>query len=236
MASGLSIQITESAERSNLAAFVSRVLQLDDAAVIRLHRRSAPGILTAWAETGFGVLAARTVRADLEIADVTVAASVLRDGLDALSGAIGSGSGSAADWAVPLGYSMDSAWQGALPPEEGFNHVDDVPATTLQNLAHQGAELATANAGPQGPPRALLDQQVLLVSAPGDPFRNPPVSIPMRVVFALTAMGFVPDPADAAEQVRVRVTPVWLRLDARFGSVTQRRAGGLELSVRPRKP
>ena len=55
----------------------------------------------------------------------------------------------------------------------------------------------------------------------------------MRCVFALTAMGFLPqsstaeqlDPGTVAadEIVRVRVLPAWLRIDARFGSVYRRR-------------
>ena len=43
----------------------------------------------------------------------------------------------------------------------------------------------------------------------------------VRVVFEETAMGFVPDTPD--EVVRVRTTPTWLRIDARFGSVYRRR-------------
>jgi hypothetical protein len=79
------------------------------------------------------------------------------------------------------------------------------------------------------------------------------VGIPMRVVFALTAMGFIPyageragaglpdDGIDRAAQarriniaelVRVRAARSWLRLDARYGSVAKRRAG--MLSLRPR--
>lgn len=48
----------------------------------------------------------------------------------------------------------------------------------------------------------------------------------MRCVFALTAMGFLPqspDAVDAGELIRVRILPTWLRLDARFGSVYRRR-------------
>ena len=56
----------------------------------------------------------------------------------------------------------------------------------------------------------------------------------MRCVFALTAMGFLPQSANrtdafapesvaADEVVRVRVVPAWLRIDARFGSVYRRR-------------
>jgi hypothetical protein len=52
------------------------------------------------------------------------------------------------------------------------------------------------------------------------------VGVPMRCVFALTAMGFLPqssEAVDADEIVRVRALPAWLRIDARFGSVYRRR-------------
>ena len=56
----------------------------------------------------------------------------------------------------------------------------------------------------------------------------------MRCVFALTAMGFLPqsptkgdafapESVAADEVVRVRVVPSWLRIDARFGTVYRRR-------------
>ena len=86
----------------------------------------------------------------------------------------------------------------------------------MLDLAQRGAELAKEH-GAQGPPVSLLDQEVVRVEGPPGS-----VGIPMRCVFALTAMGFVaPDAAD--EIVRVRVLPAWLRIDARFGSVYRRR-------------
>ncbi|MGZ4510380.1 MAG: hypothetical protein ACXVX4_03310, partial [Mycobacterium sp.] len=54
------------------------------------------------------------------------------------------------------------------------------------------------------------------------------VGLPMRCVFALTAMGFLPQSPDAVgadEMIRVRILPTWLRIDARFGSVYRRRGG-----------
>jgi hypothetical protein len=77
---------------------------------------------------------------------------------------------------------------------------------------------------------SLLDQEVLAVSS-----EQGEVGIPMRCVFALTAMGFLPqspaassesfnpDSVSADEIVRVRALPAWLRIDARFGSVYRRR-------------
>jgi hypothetical protein len=74
----------------------------------------------------------------------------------------------------------------------------------------------------------LLDQEVLRVGAgPAG------IGIPLRCVLALAAMRFLPqidepqidDPQtdDSVELVRVRVSPTWLRIDARFGSVFRRR-------------
>jgi hypothetical protein len=75
----------------------------------------------------------------------------------------------------------------------------------------------------------LLDQEVVAVRS-GDT----EVGIPMRCVFALTAMGFLPQSTSRGDEfapesvtpdevVRVRVLPTWLRVDARFGTVYRRR-------------
>ncbi|MEV6275094.1 hypothetical protein [Nocardia sp. NPDC051832] len=209
---------SDPAERENLATFLSRAIRLDPAAVVRLRRRDAT-LVSAWVATGFEALAVRTVVAELGVDDVTVGADLVLAGLP---------SGSPID----LGYSMDSAWRGALPPADGFAHVDDIPARTLVELAERGAELAKEHGSSHGPPAALLDQTVLTVSAPGLE-----VEVPMRVVFALTAMDFIPHSGDKAESrriqpteiVRVRTTPTWLRIDARYGSVARRRAGAIPL-------
>jgi hypothetical protein len=70
----------------------------------------------------------------------------------------------------------------------------------------------------------LLDQQVLTVSGGGYE-----VKIPMRCLFALSGMGFLAEPADSAESVRVSATDSWLRIDARFGAVVRRRHAALPL-------
>ena len=205
------IWLADAAQAQNLATFVERVLRLDEAAVVRLKARN-DDVVVAWAATGFEVLAARVVNG-------RVAPSDLCAGADALSHEL-PGSGR-----IDPGFAMDSAWRGALPPDDGFSHLDDVPAAAVLELFHRGVELAREHSGPQGPPPSLLDQDVLTVSA-GDI----EVGIPMRCVFALTAMGFVPDPLPENEVVRVRVHPTWLRIDARFGSVYRRRGGPILLS------
>ncbi|WP_067468497.1 hypothetical protein [Nocardia amamiensis] len=212
------LHVSDPAERENLATFLARAARLDPAAVVRLRRRGE-GYVAAWVATGFEALAVRTVVAELGVDDVTVGAELLLAGL-------------AGGSPIDLGYSMDSAWRGALPPADGFTHVDDVPARTLVELAEQGARLAKEHGSSHGPPASLLDQAVLTVSGAGIQ-----VQVPMRVVFALTAMDFIPhsgekaDPGriPPAEIVRVRATRTWLRLDARYGSVARRLGGGIPL-------
>jgi hypothetical protein len=198
------------AHHADLAAFVERAGRLDAAAVIRLRARSASQF-TAWASTGLDVLASRVIGGIVRPDDLSVGADELGRGLAAMD----------PSGYVDPGFPMDSAWRGALPPDAGFTHLDDVPARLMLDLAQRGSELAKEHASAQGPPVSLLDQEVIRVSAAGES-----VGVPMRCVFALTAMGFLPPEADAVdsdEVVRVRTLRAWLRIDARFGSVYRRR-------------
>ena len=69
-------------------------------------------------------------------------------------------------------------------------------------------------------------------------------AITMRSLFALTGMGFIRDrdgravtetspvdDIDAAEPVRIRLSAAWIRIDARYGSVYQRRHRDLSVTV-----
>jgi hypothetical protein len=198
------------AHRADLAAFVERAKRLDAAAVIRLRARSA-GEFTAWASTGLDVLASRVVAGVVRPDDLSVGADELARGLAATD----------TSGYVDPGFPMDSAWRGALPPDSGFTHLDDVPARLMLDLAQRGSQLAKEHSSAQGPPVSLLDQEVIRVSAGRES-----VGVPMRCVFALTAMGFLPQDAEAVDSeeiVRVRILRAWLRIDARFGSVHRRR-------------
>lgn len=198
------------AHRADLAAFVERVLRLDDSAVIRLRARSG-GFLTAWVATTFDVLASRVVAGRVRPDDLSVGADELACRLATMD----------SSGYVDPGFPMDSAWRGALPPESGFTHLDDVPARLMLDLAQRGAQLAKEHGSAHGPPVSLLDQEVLQVSS-----ADVTVGVPMRCVFALTSMGFLPKSPEsvrADEMVRVRILPAWLRIDAPFGSVYRRR-------------
>lgn len=217
------IWLVDAAHREDLATFVERAQRLDDAAVIRVRQRS-DGLLAAWVATGFDVLACRVVAGITKPADLCAGADELARGLLAID----------PEGFVEPGFSMDSSWRGGLPPEIKFVHLDDVPARVMLDLAQRGVALAKEHGSSHGPPVSLLDQEVVAVSS-GDAA----VGIPMRCVFALTAMGFLPqaptadgldpDTVDADEIVRVRVLPRWLRIDARFGSVFRRRGDPLLL-------
>ena len=132
---------------------------------------------------------------------------------------------------VDPGFAMDSAWRSALPPESGFVHLDDVPARVMLDLAQQGARLAKEHSSSHGPPASLLDQEVIRVSS-----ANASVGLPMRCVFALTAMGFLPQSADAIDDdeiIRVRVIAgmVAPRCPVRLGvSPSRQSRAGLALS------
>ena len=199
------VWLPDTAQRANLATFVERARRLDDAAVIRLRQRSQD-VLVAWAATGFDVLASRVVDGTVRPPDISAGADALLHGLAAPD----------PSGFVDPGFPMDSGWRGALPPESGFVHVDDVPARAVLDLAQRGAEVSKEQGG-HGPPVSLLDQEVIQVSAAGVT-----VGVPMRCVFAVTAMGFV-DPQAADEIVRVRTVGAWLRVDAPYGSVYHRR-------------
>ena len=93
----------------------------------------------------------------------------------------------------------------------------------LAELSEQGTSEARDHPGPAGgASTALLDSEVLTVSGSG--MR---VVIPLRVLFALSGMGFAPE--GAHEMVRISATDAWVRIDARFGAVVRRRHSLLPL-------
>lgn len=205
-------------DRSDVAAFVARARRADDAGVLRLHERDDARV-GLWVRTGFDVLATRSVFGTVTPNDVVADAAAMAASMDA------------GDDVIDIGSMPTIAWQGALPGSAGFAHVDDVPARDVIDLARRGADVARDESGAMGMASSLLDQKVLSVTGSGDT-----VDVSMRAVFAMTSMGFVRDaagreitgdsPIDAIapdEPVRVRASASWLRLDARYGSVYQRR-------------
>jgi hypothetical protein len=210
--------LADAAHREDLITFVDRALRLDESTIVRMRQRPG-GQFVAWAPTGFDVLASRVVAGRIRPDDLFAGADALARNLPAME----------RTGYVDPGFAMDSSWRGVLPPDSGFTHLDDVPARAVLDLAQRGVALAKEHSSAHGPPASLLDQEVVAVTA-----GNETVGIPMRCVFALTAMGFLPQSTSrgdsfapesvaADEVVRVRVVPSWLRIDARFGTVYRRR-------------
>jgi hypothetical protein len=204
------LHVPDPAERGDLGAFVARAVRLDQLAAVRLRARG--GRVTAWATTPFEVLATRTVHGTLEPGDVTAPASSL---LTALT----------VERAETVDIGAGGPWQAMLPPDHGWERVDDVPAAELAELTDRGLAVAREHSGPLGPPPSLLDQTVLTVSAGNGTGTQAPVKVPMRCLFALSGMGFL----DPGGVVRVSATGSWMRLDATYGAVVRRRLTALPL-------
>jgi hypothetical protein len=205
--------IPDPTERDDLAAFVARAVRLDRDAMVRL--RDGDGRVHAWVDTPFDTLVTRSVRGVVRPGDITVRSTDLLSAVAVVGAAVSD-----------PGPAQDALWRCALPPEQGWYAVDQVPAGVLAELTDQGAAVARDNPGPHGsPPAALLDQKVITVSGAG--FE---VGVPLRCLFALSGMGFV-GTSGVSETVRVSATDSWLRLDARYGAVLRRRHAALALLV-----
>lgn len=202
---------TDRADRDDAAAFAGRVTRWDGAGPVRLRQDGE--LVRLWATTPFDTLVSRAVSGTVDPSDCTVHAGNLLSAL-AVSTA------EAAD----LGPRIDAAWRSQLPPRSGWIPVDGIPATVLTELADQGVSAAQAAPGPAGASTSLLDSEVITVRGGGMV-----VPVPLRVLFALSGMGFAGQ--DAGELVHLRATDSWLRLDARFGSVLRRRHALLPLFV-----
>ncbi len=204
----------ESVERDDLGAFVARVVRLDEQAVVRMRNRPESDRLDVWAQTPFDALCTRVVGGEVEPSDVTSAGSELLATLTVAGGPV-----------MDPGPPKDLLWRSQLPPAEGWKRVDDLPATVVSEVAERGVGVAKENVGPKGtPPASLMDQEVFTVSGSG--FE---VTVPLRCLFVLSGMGFLPQQPDSDEIVRVSATDAWLRLDSRFGAVVRRRHALLPL-------
>lgn len=211
-ASGM-IRVPDPADRDDLRTLLRRILRLDEAAVVRLTA-AGDSRMRVWSRTPFGALVVRVLGGSCPGGDVVCGADHLLTELDVLPRGDREGR-------IDPGMPLLSAWQGLLPPSDGFTPVEDVPAQVLLDLTQSGRTVAQENAGPAGLPPSLLDQEALTVRTDTDS----PVGIDMRTVFSLVMCGFVPERAGRApegEPVRVSERGAWLRIDARYGTAYRR--------------
>lgn len=211
-ASGM-IRVPDPADRDDLRTLLRRILRLDEAAVVRLTA-AGESRMRVWSRTPFGALVVRVLGGTCPGGDVVCGADHLLTELDLLPRGDIQG-------LIDPGMPLLSAWQGLLPPSDGFTPVEDVPAQVLLDLTQSGRTVAQENAGPAGLPPSLLDQEALTVRTDTDS----PLGIDMRTVFSLVMCGFVPERAGRApegEPVRVSERGAWLRIDARYGTAYRR--------------
>ncbi len=201
------ITLDVSAGARGLAALVGRAVALDQMAVARFQLLGE-GLVDVFVTTPFDCIAARRIEGAVSRDGAVVTARQLLDALrDAPRG----------EWRE-IGPAVDASWPGALPPAGGFAERDTVPVAVAHQLANEGRSLARQFSGPAGPPKSLMNAVVLTVASESDQ----PVEIPMRMVFACTALGLIPNAAASIEvprHLRIATAGRWIRLDAPFGSV-----------------
>lgn len=204
--------LTVSAGGEGLRALLLRARGLDAQSVVRFRQRG-PGEVDCFVTTPFRVLASRRIQGEISRDGAAAGVSAVLEVLD----------GSATD----LGPAADASFPGALPPGAGFLLVDVLPVAVVRELADQGRALARQFSGPLGPPASLMDQSVITATSES----GVSAQVPMRAIFACTALQLIPGDAASEEvprQLRVSVMGSWLRVDAPFGSVYFS-AGGFSL-------
>jgi hypothetical protein len=211
---------------ADAAAFLSRLVRLDRAAVVRL--RPAGDRVTLWAALPWGVLVGRTVAGTLAAAvadDVTVGAAALLDTLGS-GGALGSGGQPGSSGALgsggPLPARRDADWRMALPPSAGVA-VERVAAADLRRIALAAAgtlrEASTQGVGGRAVgQRALRDALLDHVAIVATPPAGGSVEVPQRLVQAVVKMGFLGNTRAGADAlVDIRTAGRWVGLSAPYG-------------------
>ncbi|MDO5099561.1 MAG: hypothetical protein Q4D85_12545 [Corynebacterium sp.] len=189
--------ITLTPPDQGISALLLRAAAIDESALARLKQRETD--VEVFVSTPFGVLASRRAPGTISRDGAVVKAATF----------------AAEQFSAP---AVDAMWDaGELPPLSGFQLVDVVPTDVAFRLNQSGKDLARQFSSAVGPPQSLLNQTVLTVSN-----EDVTAEIPMRMVFALNALGFIPSdaaPAAIPRQLRVSKAGRWLRVDAPFGSV-----------------
>lgn len=177
---------------AEVVPLLRRALDLDAEALARL--RGDGQVLTTFVRLPFEVMAARAVPSAAQCDATYAAADVLAwsEGLR-----------------LPL-PARDGDWRGAAPPASGWTRVEMVPDTELRPLVRSGALALKGLSGHAS--QALLDSVVLTVSSAE---AAAPVEVTLRMLSALTRMGFLPRGGSAAIDVNGR----WKRLVAQYGTI-----------------
>ena len=200
------------ASRSDAGAFLSRLVRLDAATVVRL--RPVDGRVQLWAPLPWGVLVGRAVPGDAA-ADATVSAAALFEEV-ARGGAV-------------LPPRRDADWRWPLPPPSGGRVVESVPADEVRRVAEAAAgTLRTASregvggraVGQRALRDALLDHVPIVVSD-----GQSSVDVSQRLIQAVVRMGFLGQPdGSSMASIDVRVSGRWIGLVTVWGRLATARS------------
>ncbi len=218
-------------QAADLAAYLTRLLRWDRAAVVRAQAAGQALAVFGRAPFGAGVLAVRMweLAGPAEL-DATVSAGQLLDAID-----------EDAERVVVPAEVTGPSWAGLLPPRAGWRRLAELDETPLREAA--AAVVAefrqrTEALPPERRTRVELDalaEEIWSRRLDGTP-------LPLRAVHAAHALGFLrPVPALVPERPGAASGegPVlfsagrWLRLRTGHGSVAIRRENGPGLAVTP---
>lgn len=206
------------------ASIARRALSMDPDALIRFRPAAVEGATDVFISTPLHCVVSQRIAGTVTEETVAMAREVAPK-LDTAS------PGEQLD----LGMSMDFMWAGTLPPLEGFQVVDKIPAEEVRNAhATMGKENADASA-PGGIARSLLEQEVVEVTSEENDER---VALTGRHLAALGGLGVIAKPTapelSEFDLLRVSVTASWIRIDALYGTIYSPRPGGLARVPSPR--
>lgn len=207
----------DDAERERALGFAGRVALADPKAPVRLV--AADGVVAMWARTSFGVWITLDLRGMLDRPGATVYATDLVTAL-----AIARGD------EVDIGAGPDEPWQGRMPPAAGWLPAGTIAPAELEMRVLAAARAAAAASDAEltaldgaskkaSAPLDLLDRTALTIG------QDDAIEVPVRVLLALSALGFAAARENPAAGVPVRATATWLRIDTAAGSALRHGIG-----------
>lgn len=215
------------------AIILDRALKMDSSALVKL-RIVAENSLDLFLSTPLNVIAMQRIPGTIakNCDGAVVMASDIRESMEKLplhvdSPRIGN--------TVSLS-TVNLMWPGSLPPLEGYELLDKVPAQVFRQLHEEMRQQNKEHAGPLGMPRSLLEQKLLTVEADleqenGTYAEKHSIHIDGRMVAAIGGLGVAVQPQKEElkkyDFLRVSTHSSWIRIDALFGSVFTPKPGGL---------
>lgn len=203
------------------SSVLDRALAMDPNAMVRV-RAAAPGAVDLFYSTPLGCVVSQRVPGEL-VGEGAEGAVVMGHGLSHVLATYEPGMRE-----LELGAPVVLQWTGALPPVQGFEVVDTVPAAEVREIHRQMAAENKEAGAPGGVARSLLDQELLTVASDTGEQR---VALTGRLVAAIGGLGVAAKPGQEQmapyDYIRVSSAASWLRIDGLFGTIFAPRPGGL---------